>query len=54
LNGTHQQLLNYPDNVNLLCGNVYTIKKTEPLIVANNKVALEVNAEKMNYKFVSP
>jgi hypothetical protein len=48
LNGTHQ-LLVYADEVNLLGGNMCTIKKnTETLFDASKKVGLEVNAEKAN------
>jgi hypothetical protein len=43
LNGTHQ-LLAYADDVNLLGGNIDTIKKNkETLIDANREVGLEIN-----------
>ena len=45
VNGTHQ-LLVYIDNVNLLNGNIDTIKKTQTLIDASKEVGLEVNREK--------
>jgi hypothetical protein len=49
LKGTHQ-LLVYADDVNLLDGNIDTIKKnTETLIDVNKEVGLKVNAEKSKY-----
>jgi hypothetical protein len=53
LNGTHQ-LLVYADDMNLLSGNIDTIKKnTETLIDASKEVGLEVNAEKSKYMLLS-
>jgi hypothetical protein len=46
LNGTHQ-LLAYSDDVNIVGGNVDTMKKnTETLLDASKEVGLEVNPEK--------
>ena len=46
LNDTHQ-LLVYADDVNLLGGNIHTIKEnTEALVAASKKTGLEVNADK--------
>jgi hypothetical protein len=46
LNGTHQ-LLVYDDDVNILGGNVHTLKeKAEALVVASREARLEVNADK--------
>jgi hypothetical protein len=43
LNGTHQ-LLAYADDVNLMGGNIDTIKRnTETLIDANNEIRLKMN-----------
>jgi hypothetical protein len=48
LNGTHQ-LLAYADDVNLLGGNIDTIKKnTETLIDVSKEVDLEINVEKLS------
>jgi hypothetical protein len=53
LNGTHQ-LLAYADDVNLLEGNINTIKKnTETLIDAGKEVGLEINVEKFKYMLLS-
>jgi hypothetical protein len=53
LTGTHQ-LLVYADDVNILGGSVYAIKKsTEALVVASQEIGLEVNAEKTKYMVIS-
>jgi hypothetical protein len=53
LNGTHQ-LLVYADDVNILGWSVHTIRKnTEALVIANNEIGLEVNAEKTKYMVMS-
>jgi hypothetical protein len=53
LNGTHQ-LLVYADNVNILGGREYTIKKNaEALVVASKEIGLEVNADKTKYMVIS-
>jgi hypothetical protein len=47
LNGTHK-LLSYADDVNVLGGNIDTIKKnTETLIDTSKEVDFEVTAEKI-------
>jgi hypothetical protein len=44
--GTHQLLL-YAENVYILGGSVYTIKKNaEAVVVASKEIGLEVNADK--------
>jgi hypothetical protein len=49
LNGT-RQLLAYTDDVNLLGGNIATIKKNaETLTDASKDVGLEINVEKTKY-----
>jgi len=53
LNGTHQ-LLAYADDVNILGGNVDTVKKNaETLVAATKEIGLEVNAHKTKYMTVS-
>jgi len=49
LNRTHQ-LLVYADVVNILDGNVHTVENnTESLVVTNQEIGLEVNAETTKY-----
>jgi hypothetical protein len=53
LNGAYQ-LLDYIDNVVILGGSVYTIKKnTEALLFASNEIGLEVNADTTKYMVTS-
>jgi len=53
LNDTHQ-LLVHADVIQILGGNVLTMKKnTEALIVAGKEIGLEVNAEKTKYMVMS-
>jgi hypothetical protein len=53
LHGTHQ-LLVYADEVNILGGSIQTIKKsTKALVVTNNEIGLEVNADKSKYIVMS-
>jgi len=53
LNGAHQ-LLVYADDVNILGGNVHTLKENaEALIVSRKKIGLEVNADKTKYMVMS-
>jgi hypothetical protein len=53
LNGTHQ-LQASADDVNLLGGNIDTIKKNaESLIDATMEVGLEINVEKTKYSLLS-
>jgi hypothetical protein len=49
LNGTHQ-LSVYADDVNILGGSMYTIRKnTEALLIPSKEIGLEVIAEKSKY-----
>jgi len=48
LNGTHQ-LLPYADVVNILGGSIYTIKKTQTLVVASKESGLEVKGDNTKY-----
>ena len=53
LNGTHQ-LLAYADYVNILGGNVHTVKENEEaLLVATKEIGLELNADKTKYMVMS-
>jgi hypothetical protein len=53
LNGTHQ-LLTYPDDLNLLGGNIDKLKKfTETLIDDSKEGSLEINVEKTKYMLLS-
>jgi len=53
LNGTHQLLI-YVADVNIFGGSVQTIKEnTEALIVANQGIGLDVNADKTKYMVMS-
>ena len=52
-NGTHQ-LLVYVDDVNVLGGSVYTIKKNaEALVVTSKEIGQGVNADKTQYMVMS-
>jgi len=51
--GTHQFLV-YADDVNILGGSVYTIKKnTEALFVSSKEISLEEKADKTKYMVMS-
>jgi len=53
LNGTHK-LLAYTDDVNILGGNVHTVKENaEALKVASKEIGLEVNVDKTKYMVMS-
>jgi len=53
LNGKNQ-LMVYADDVNMLWGNVHTIKEeAEALLVAIMEIELEVNADKTKYMIMS-
>jgi hypothetical protein len=53
LNGTYQ-LLDYVDDVNMLGGNVHTVKENaEALLVGSKVIGLEVNADKTKYMVMS-
>jgi hypothetical protein len=53
LNGTHR-LVVYADDVNILGGSLYTIKKNaEALLVVSKETGLEVNADRTKYMVVS-
>ena len=53
LNGTHQ-LLAYADDVNILGGNIHTLKQNaEALVAATGETGLEVSADKTKYMVMS-
>ena len=53
LNGT-RQLLVYADDVNILSGSEYTIKRNaEALVFASKDTGIEVNADKTKYMVMS-
>jgi hypothetical protein len=53
LNGTHQ-LLAYGDDVNILEGNIHTLKENaEALVAATRETGLEVSADKTKYMAMS-
>jgi hypothetical protein len=53
LNGTHQ-LLVYADDVNVLGGNVHTMKKnTQALLVSSKETGIEVNTDKTQHMVMS-
>jgi hypothetical protein len=48
------ELLGYSDDINVLGGNIRSIRKnTEALVVASKKTGLEVNSEETNYVVMS-
>jgi hypothetical protein len=52
-NGTYQ-LLVYADNVNILGGSIYVIRKnTEALVVVSKEIGLLVNSDKTKYMVMS-
>jgi hypothetical protein len=54
MNGTHQLLLVYADDVNLLGDSVNTIKEnSETFLEASRDVGPEINAEKTKYIIMS-
>ena len=54
LNITHQ-LMVYGDDINIVSGVAYIIKKkSKPLLVASKEIGPEVNAEKTKYMLMSP
>jgi len=53
LNGTHQ-LMAYVDDVNILGGNIHTVKENaEALVAATRETGLEVSADKTKYMVMS-
>ena len=53
LNGTHH-LLAYIDDINMLGGNVHTVKEiAEALLVAGKEIGLEVNVDETKYLVMS-
>jgi len=49
-----QQILVYAEDVNILGGSIYTIKKNaQALVVASMEIGLEVNADKTKYMLMS-
>jgi len=53
LHGT-QQILVYAEDVNILGGSIYTIKKNaQALVVASMEIGLEANADKTKYMLMS-
>ena len=53
LNGTHQ-LLAYADDVDILAGNIHTLKENaEALVAATREIGLEVSADKTKYMVMS-
>jgi len=53
LNGTYQ-LLAYVDDVNILGGNIRTLKENaEALVAATREIGLEVSADKTKYMVMS-